>query len=82
MRQRRCWHSSFNQYFYKTIPMPLMLFSDLARQVKSEAPNGASLFTCKLFLGDELFLAAHVGTQGNGDVDSAVGIEIVFKESN
>ena len=32
--------------------------------------------------GDELFLAAHVRTKCHGDVDGAVSIEVVFKESD
>ena len=33
-----------------------------------------------LLLGDKLFLAAHVGTKCNGNVDGAVSIEVVFEE--
>ncbi len=33
-----------------------------------------ALFYSGLFLGDELFLPAHVGTEGDGNVDTAVCI--------
>ena len=35
-----------------------------------------------LFLGNQLFLAAHVGTQHLGDGDGAIGLQVVFQEGN
>ena len=35
-----------------------------------------------LFLREDLFDAAHVGAQGGGDVDAAVGVEIIFQKRN
>ena len=33
-----------------------------------------------LFNGNQLFLAAHIRTKGNGDINAAVGVEVIFKE--
>ena len=35
-----------------------------------------------LVLGEDLFLAAHIGTECNGDVDRAVGAEVVLAEGD
>jgi len=33
-----------------------------------------------LFLGQNLFLTAHIRTQCDGDIDTAVFVEVIFKE--
>ena len=43
-----------------------------------ETFNRASRAKCRLFIGDELGFAAHIGAQDLGDIHGAVRVEIVL----
>ena len=36
----------------------------------------------RLFNGDELLFAAHVRPEGDGDVDAAVGVQVILEEGD
>ena len=45
--------------------------------------RGSTLdFLFFLLNGNELILAAHIRSEGNGDIDGTVGIKVILKESD